>query len=192
MSSGAFVATVGRLVAGVDRAGYGVVTVDRVAGLAVEHGIAGLDAVAEQPVIAGTLVGGVVTEQLAGDELISRPHSDLTPEQIEKLTATGFLRMAPDGSASNGVDLAVSSNETIADTINIVSTSLLGLTVGCARCHNHRYDPISQVEYYRLRAIFEPALDWKNWNTPNQRLHFTIDQRRPKDPRRNRGASKTS
>ena len=58
----------------------------------------------------------------------------------------------------------------VAGTIKIVSTSILGLTVGCAQCHPHRYDPISQVDYYRLRAIFEPALDCKNWRSPSQRL----------------------
>ncbi|MBS0261348.1 MAG: DUF1553 domain-containing protein, partial [Planctomycetes bacterium] len=60
--------------------------------------------------------------------------------------------------------------ETLAETIKIVSTSLLGLTVGCAQCHAHRHDPISQADYYRLRALFEPAYDWKNWRAPNARL----------------------
>lgn len=110
-----------------------------------------------------------IQQQLAGDELISNPLDRLSDNDIENLTATGFLRMAPDGTASGGVDRAVSTNETIADTINIVSTSLLGLTVGCARCHNHRYDPIEHEDYYRMRAIFEPALDWKKWRTPKQR-----------------------
>lgn len=115
-----------------------------------------------------------IKEQLAGDELAGGVtaggiEGELTPERIEKLAATGFLRTAQDGSASGGVDLAVSSNETISDTINIVSTSLLGLTVGCARCHNHRYDPISHIDYHRMRAIFEPALDWKAWRAPGQR-----------------------
>lgn len=110
-----------------------------------------------------------IVEQLAGDELIASKVQNMTAEQREKITATGFLRMAADGTASGGVDRAVASNEVMADTLKIVSTSLLGLTVGCARCHNHRYDPISQTDYHRLRAIFEPALDWKQWKTPNQR-----------------------
>ena len=108
-----------------------------------------------------------VLEQMAGDELVPQPHEKLTPEQVRRLTATGFLRMSPDGTGA--ADAGVARNEVIADTINIMSTSLLGLTVGCARCHNHRYDPISQVDYYELRAILEPALDWKAWRAPNAR-----------------------
>src|SRR6185369_8712576 len=61
-------------------------------------------------------------------------------------------------------------NQVVADTIKIVSTSLLGLSVGCAQCHDHRYDPIPQTDYYRLRAVIEPAYDPKNWRTPDQRL----------------------
>ena len=118
---------------------------------------------------AGKPFDQFIHEQLAGDELLTSPLEQLSEMDRDRLIATGFLRMAPDGTASGGVDRAVAANETISDTINIVSTSLLGLTVGCARCHNHRYDPISQVDYYRMRAIFEPALDWKAWKNPRQR-----------------------
>ncbi|HUG66608.1 MAG TPA: PSD1 and planctomycete cytochrome C domain-containing protein [Pirellulaceae bacterium] len=110
-----------------------------------------------------------IQEQLAGDELVPLPHSNLAPEQIEKLVATGFLRMAADGTGSGSNDDAA-RNQTIADTLKIVSTSLLGLSVGCAQCHDHRYDPIPQKDYYQLRAMFEPALSWKQWRTPQQRL----------------------
>ena len=111
-----------------------------------------------------------IREQLAGDEMVPLPHQNLSPEQIDKLAATGFLRMAPDGTGSGGIDQNIARNEVMADTIKTVSTSLLGLTVGCARCHDHRYDPISHVDYYSLRAIFEPALDWKKWKAPQTRL----------------------
>ena len=110
-----------------------------------------------------------VAEQLAGDEQVSGPYTNLSPEAIEKLTATGFLRTAADGTTSGG-DQELARNQVVADTIKIVSTSLLGMTVACAQCHDHRYDPISQEDYYRFRAVFEPALDVKQWRGPDQRL----------------------
>ncbi len=111
-----------------------------------------------------------IIEQLAGDELIESSHDNLSPEQADKLIATGFLRMVPDGTGDGGVDMALACNEVVAENIKVVSSSLLGLTVGCAQCHSHRYDPISQADYYRFRAIFEPALNVKNWKKPDQRL----------------------
>ena len=111
-----------------------------------------------------------IMEQLAGDELVPLPYENLSADAADKLAATGLLRMAPDGTASGGVDVNVASNDVIAETIKIVSTSLLGLTVGCAQCHNHRYDPIAQTDYYRFRAVFEPAYNTQNWRSPPARL----------------------
>jgi hypothetical protein len=111
-----------------------------------------------------------LVEQIAGDELLSPPYANLTPEQADCLIATGFLRMGPDGTGDGGVDQNLARNETIAESIKIFSTSVLGLTVGCAQCHAHRYDPVSHADYYRIRALFEPAYDWKNWRVPNGRL----------------------
>lgn len=111
-----------------------------------------------------------LVEQLAGDELLPPPYQNLGSEDADRLTATGFLRMAPDGTGEGGVDQNVARNDVIAETIKIVSTSVLGVTVGCAQCHAHRYDPISQSDYYRIRSIFEPSLDWKNWRNPPARL----------------------
>jgi hypothetical protein len=109
-----------------------------------------------------------IVEQLAGDELAGPKHGDWTPEQIELLTATSFLRMAADGTGS-GDNSPEARNNVIADTLKIVSSSLLGVSVGCAQCHDHRYDPISQIDYFAMRAIFEPALDWQNWRVPSAR-----------------------
>ena len=111
-----------------------------------------------------------LVEQLAGDELLPSPAANLTSEQADRLIATGMLRMGPDGTGDGSVDQNLARNEVIADTIKIVSSAVLGLTVGCAQCHSHRYDPISQVDYYRMRALFEPAYDWKNWRAPAARL----------------------
>ena len=110
-----------------------------------------------------------ITEQLAGDELSGPQQGDLTSAQIELLSATGYLRMAADGTGS-GEDNPTGRNQMIGDTLKIVSTSLLGLSVGCAQCHDHRYDPIPQTDYYALRAIFAPAMDWQNWRVPAQRM----------------------
>ena len=111
----------------------------------------------------------LIIEQLAGDELLKPPYANLSPAQADQLIATGFLRMGPDGTGDGAVDQTVARNEVLTDTLKIVSTSLLGLSVGCAQCHNHRYDPVPQADYYQLRAIFEPAYDVKNWRTPGAR-----------------------
>jgi mono/diheme cytochrome c family protein len=121
-----------------------------------------------------------IIEQLAGDELAGQREGDLTSEQIDLITATGFLRMAADGTDS-GADTPAARNQVVNDTLKIVGTSLLGLSMQCAECHDHRYDPIPQTDYYSLRAIFEPALDWKAWKRPRDRmvsLYTEADRRR--------------
>ena len=110
-----------------------------------------------------------IREQLAGDEMVEPPYAELPSDELAKLIATGFLRMAPDGTGGGADDVELAKNEVMAETIKVVSSSLLGLTVGCAQCHDHRYDPIPQSDYYRLRAVFEPAYDWKKWKAPNAR-----------------------
>ncbi len=111
-----------------------------------------------------------IQEQLAGDEMVRPPYTNLAPDAIEKLVATGFLRMGPDGTGTANADLVAARNAVMTDAIKIVSTGLLGLSVGCAQCHNHRYDPIPQVDYYRLRAILEPAFGGAaDWRTPELR-----------------------
>lgn len=121
-----------------------------------------------------------ILEQLAGDELVPQPHKNLNPEQIELLTATGFLRMAadPTGSGNNNQE---TRNQTIADTLQIVSSAFLGLSVHCAQCHDHRYDPIPQRDYYQLRAIFEPSFNPNQWKAPSARavsLYTDADHQR--------------
>jgi len=109
-----------------------------------------------------------IREQLAGDEMVPQPYKNLSPDAIEKLAATGFLRMSPNGTGETND--AATQNANIADTLKMVGTSLYGLTIGCAQCHDHRYDPISQADYYRLRAVFEPGFDTKAWRAPGGRL----------------------
>lgn len=110
-----------------------------------------------------------ITEQLAGDEMAGPKQGDWTAEQIELLTATGFLRMAADGTGS-GDNSPEARNKVIADSMKIVGTALLGSSLHCAQCHDHRYDPISLADYTAIRSVFEPAWDWQQWRVPAERL----------------------
>lgn len=117
-----------------------------------------------------------IREQLAGDELAGATHADYQaavndPKRLEQITATAFLRMAPDGTGDPNDDANLARNQVIAEQIKVVSSSLLGLSVACAQCHDHRHDPISQEDYYRFRAIFDPAYHWQAWRAPAQRLY---------------------
>ena len=117
-----------------------------------------------------------IVEQLAGDEFLNGKFANLSPTDIDRLTATGFLRMVSDGTGDGSVDQDLAKNAVVAETLKMVSSSLLGLTVGCAQCHDHRYDPISQADYYRLRAVFEPALNWKRWQGRLKTLYTDADR----------------
>jgi hypothetical protein len=87
-------------------------------------------------------------EQVAGDILARRGD----PERYaERVTATGYLAI----SRRFGFDSENYHHLTIQDTIDTVGQSVLGLTLGCARCHAHKYDPISMRDYYALYGIFE-------------------------------------
>ena len=109
-----------------------------------------------------------IIEQLAGDELIEGEPNVHNPRHLELLTATGFLRLAPDPTQRTN-DL-MARNTAVANTIEIVGTSLLGVTVGCAQCHDHKYDPIGSDDYYSFRAIFDPAFPLEKWRQPESRL----------------------
>jgi len=107
-------------------------------------------------------------EQLAGDECIEGDPDSENERHVELMTATGFLRMAPDITATNNGLL--DRNQAVSDMIKVVGSSVLGLSVGCAQCHDHRYDPITIEDYYRYRAIFDPAFPLAAWQPPDQRL----------------------
>lgn len=90
-----------------------------------------------------------VREQLAGDLL---PTDD--PQlRNERLIATGFLALGPKVLAE--VDERKMEMDIIDEQIDTVGKSLLGLTLGCARCHDHKFDPIAMTDYYALAGIFK-------------------------------------
>jgi mono/diheme cytochrome c family protein len=109
-------------------------------------------------------------EQLAGDELADYENaSEITLEMYDNLVATGFLRMAPDATWANITGFIPDRFEVIADEIDVVSSGVMGLTMKCARCHSHKFDPIPHRDYYRLFAIFKGALDEYDWLKPDVR-----------------------
>ena len=113
-------------------------------------------------------------EQIAGDELepydLSKP---LIPSVYDNLVATGFLRMVPDGTTPGITGFVRDRLEVIDSAMEVLSSTVLGLTMGCARCHSHKFDPIPQRDYYRLTAVFKGALDEHDWLKP-QPLEGTI------------------
>ncbi|MFT5129451.1 MAG: hypothetical protein ACI8W8_003073 [Rhodothermales bacterium] len=91
-----------------------------------------------------------LTWQLAGD---------LLPEPTtEQLVATGFVRMNP-STAEGGAIPAEFQAKNNFDRVENLGTVLLGMSLACARCHTHKYDPITQTEYYRLMAFFNSTAE---------------------------------
>jgi hypothetical protein len=88
----------------------------------------------------------LIGQQLAGDEL--------EPENAEALIATGLNRLWP--SEYNAANLEQRRQEILDDVTEVTGSVFLGLTIGCARCHNHKFDPIPQVDFYRFQALFAP------------------------------------
>ena len=134
-----------------------------------------------------------IIEQLAGDLL---PGATLK-QQI----ATGFCRNHRINSEDGSIP-AEWQVEYVADRVDTVGTVFLGLTVGCARCHEHKYDPLSQKEYYRLFAFFNNVPEWgvgpNNGNSPPfievpsdwQRLPAELDRPIRPEPVKLRAARK--
>ena len=99
-----------------------------------------------------------VREQIAGDELL-----EVTPDSI---IATGFQRLGvwddePD-------DKRMAEFDELDDILSTTGTAMLGLTLGCARCHDHKFDPISHSDYYKLLAFFRNVRPYEN-------ARYTID-----------------
>lgn len=112
-------------------------------------------------------------EQIAGDELVDwRNAKKFTPEILKLLTATGYLRNVLDATNEDISNLPFDRYEALFMLMERVSTSTLGLTLSCARCHSHKFDPIPQTDYYRFLSLFTAAYNPSNWLPPKQRhLH---------------------
>jgi hypothetical protein len=114
-----------------------------------------------------------IREQLAGDELAGyKPGADVSPDMIELLEATHYLRNSPDGTDSsdgNPDELRTDNFAVLEGTMQIIGASLFGLTVQCAKCHDHKFEPFTQHDYYALQAVIYPAFNVEKWVKPKQR-----------------------
>ncbi len=112
--------------------------------------------------------------QLAGDEL--------EPDNPQAVAATGFctvgpyLKTLPTDTKRNK---QIYRNDELDDIVSTTSAALLGLTLGCARCHDHKYDPIPSKDYYRLSAVFAPSRRGdRSLSGPRRRLDEWREARR--------------
>lgn len=116
-------------------------------------------------------------EQNAGDELVDwRNAKSYTPEILELLTATGYLRNVLDVTDEDISNLPFDRYEALFKLMERVSSSTLGLTLACARCHSHKFDPIPQTDYYRFLSLFTAAYNPSDWLPPKRRHLYGVSQ----------------
>ena len=95
-------------------------------------------------------------EQLAGDELVGGPPENMVQQQ--QLVATGYLRIGPQDNSSALFDEQERSRaQLLADLTETTGSAFLGLTLSCCRCHDHKTDPLSHADHFRMRAFFAPV-----------------------------------
>lgn len=115
-----------------------------------------------------------IREQLAGDEMSGwKPGQPANAGIIELLEATHFLRNGQDGSGEsdgNPDEVRVDRYYALESSMQILGSSLLGLTVQCAKCHDHKFEPFTQSDYYSFQAFLYPAFNIEQWVKPNDRV----------------------
>lgn len=128
-----------------------------------------------------------LTEQLAGDELVDwKSAKTFTPEIIESLVATGFLLSANDDTSSPELNTPDIRHHVLQRTSENIAGGLLAMTLQCARCHDHKYEAVSQVDYYQFEAIFAPVFNVRDWVQANMRTRPAVsDVERTKIDRHN-------
>jgi hypothetical protein len=116
----------------------------------------------------------IVREQLAGDEMAGERQGHYASNQvIDHLVATHFLRNGQDGtgeSDGNPDEVKADKYAVLEGAIQIIGSSLLGLTLQCAKCHDHKFEPVTQKDFYQLQAVLFPAFNVEHWVKPNDRV----------------------
>ena len=132
-----------------------------------------------------------VIEQIAGDELaadteVVQPHTPLldSPERAAQIAA-GFHRLGPVRRNAGNAEVSFSRNEVLTERTDVIGLAFLGLTVGCARCHDHMFDAIRQTDYYRMQAYLAqtyahdvPLTDaesFRQWQAQTDTINKQID-----------------
>lgn len=128
-----------------------------------------------------------IREQIAGDEIAglvtkNGEVADLSADSITEasrrirlLEATHYLRCGQDGtgeSDGNEDEVRVDRYTVLETTMQNVSTGLLGLTIQCAKCHDHKFEPLTQRDYYSFQAVLIPAFPPEQWVKPNDRFVY--------------------
>jgi len=119
-----------------------------------------------------------IREQIAGDEF-ENPGED-------ELIAAGFHRFGPVRRNAGNPDIALSRNEVLTERTDIIGSAFMGITMGCARCHDHKIDPISQRDYYSLQAFMAATQEYNHllgpkevveaWQTETDNLKTQIEE----------------
>src|SRR5690606_21406421 len=114
-----------------------------------------------------------VREQIAGDAM--------NPPSREAIVATGFLVAGPWDEVQNvgasAAEKGRAHEEQLEELIGTISQTFVGLTVNCARCHDHKFDPIAQTDYYAMKAVFDGVDHSAGTRDGNQPI-FTPDEMR--------------
>ncbi len=110
-----------------------------------------------------------LTEQLAGDILAAQDPDD--PEAYRKIIATGFIAL----SRRFGNSKFAEAHQIIDDSIDTIGKSMLGLSLGCARCHHHKFDPVTTEDYYGLYGYFA-STQYPHAGTEHQKERSDLPQ----------------
>jgi hypothetical protein len=112
-----------------------------------------------------------VMRQLAGDEL--------EPGNTDALIATGFGRCGPWDSVGGNIDQAVKRQAELTEVTSTVGSVFLGLTIACARCHDHKFDPLPTTDYYRLQSYFAGTIhEDVPIAGPEEQDHYAAEEKR--------------
>src|SRR5262249_27441548 len=99
-----------------------------------------------------------------GDQIVNyKPGASPTPDQVEAITATGFLRTTADITDNQTIYEVDKYFDAMEKAMETSLSAVTGLSIGCARCHDHKFDPILQKDYSKLMAPYQATFDPENW-----------------------------